>query len=94
MNDDVCEKIGRTLGTVELVEAVDEGRGGGNFMRVRVLLDAAQPLCRGRKVWLGGGRDHWVSFKFEHLPNFCYWCGRITHWDGDCDLWLKNKSTL
>ena len=39
---------------VEQVEAVEEGRGEGNFMQVQVMMDVAQPLCRGRKVWLGG----------------------------------------
>ena len=38
----------------EQVEAVEEGRGEGNFMQVRVMMDVAQPLCWGRKVWLGG----------------------------------------
>ena len=90
----VCEKIAGTLGRVEHVEDFDEGSSRGNFMRARVILDVEQPLCQGRKVWLGGDRDHWVSFKFERLPNFCYWCGRVNHGDRDCVLWLQSKGTL
>ena len=39
MTSVVCGKIGNTLGLVEQVEEFAEGRGGGNFMRVRVQLD-------------------------------------------------------
>ena len=90
----ICEKIGNTLGLVEQVEEFTEGHEGGNFMRVRVQLDITQPLCRGRKIWLGGEQDHWVSFKFERLPIFCYWCGQISHDDRDCTIWLNNRGKL
>jgi hypothetical protein len=53
-----------------------------------------QPLCRGRKIWLGGDQDHWVSFKFERLPIFCYWCGHISHDDRDCSIWLTSRGSL
>ena len=94
MNSGVCEKIGKTLGRVEQVEDFAEGRGSGNYMRVRVNLDVMQPLCRGRKIWLGGDQDHWVSFKFERLPIFCYWCGHISHDDRDCAIWLNSHGCL
>ena len=90
----VCEKIAGTLGKVEHVEDLDEGSNRGNFMRACIILDVDQPLCRGRKVWLEGARDHWVSFKFKQLPNFCYWCGQVNHGDRDCVLWLQNRGTL
>ena len=63
-------------------------------MRVRVQLDVTQPLCRGRKIWLGGEQDHWVSFKFERLPIFCYWCGQISHDDRDCAIWLNSRGRM
>ena len=94
MNSGVCGKIGNTLGRVEQVEEFTVGRGGGNYLRVRVQMDVTQPLCRGRKIWLGGDQDHWVSFKFERLPIFCYWCGHITHDDKDCSIWLNSRGQL
>lgn len=48
---------------------------GGNFIRVRVTLDINLPLCRGRVVTLECGDKRWVAFKYERLPNLCYWCG-------------------
>ena len=38
--------IGQTLGTVVLSEDTSDMMGG-NFMRVRVIIDISQPLCRG-----------------------------------------------
>ena len=28
------------------------------------------------------------------MPNLCYWCGRLTHNDRDCELWIDNENTL
>lgn len=36
----------------------------------------------------------WVSFKYEQLPNICYWCECLTHGDKDCDLWIDSEGTL
>ena len=41
-----------------------------------------------------GGKHAWIAFKYERLPNLCYWCGRITRDDKDCELWIDNKGTL
>ena len=35
-----------------------------------------------------------MSFKYERLPIFCYWCGLLCHDDRDCELWLKSRGTL
>ena len=67
---------------------------GGDFMRVQVILDITKPLSRGRKITLDDGSVGWVSFKYERLPNICYWCGCITHSDKDCDLWIDSEGTL
>jgi hypothetical protein len=93
MKKAACEQIGSTLGMVEQAEDVDEGTHKGSFMRVRVQLDIRAPLCRGRKVGMGD-QDYWVSFKYERLPNFCYWCGLLTHDEKECDIWIRSKGTL
>lgn len=36
----------------------------------------------------------WVSIKYEQLQNFCYWCGRASHSDRDCEKWLGSKGRL
>ena len=36
----------------------------------------------------------WVSFKYEKLPNFCYWCGLISHNGKDYDVGLVRKEPV
>jgi hypothetical protein len=94
LTQETSEAIGNTLGRVEYAPESVEESVGGPWMRVRVLIDITKPLCRGRKVTLEDGTTHWVSFKYEQLPNFCYWCGKLTHGDKDCPLWLANTTSL
>uniref|UniRef100_A0A2N9IYG3 Zinc knuckle CX2CX4HX4C domain-containing protein n=1 Tax=Fagus sylvatica TaxID=28930 RepID=A0A2N9IYG3_FAGSY len=58
-------------------------------MRIRVRVDITKPLCRGRRIGLTNGGEGWVSFRYERLPNFCYWCGIPTHGEKDYEEWLK-----
>uniref|UniRef100_A0A2N9GZI9 Reverse transcriptase domain-containing protein n=1 Tax=Fagus sylvatica TaxID=28930 RepID=A0A2N9GZI9_FAGSY len=67
---------------------------GGHAMRIRIRLDVTKPLSRGRKARLEQGRETWISFKYERLPNFCYWCGLLSHSEKDCPIWLLNKTSL
>ena len=57
---------------------------------MRVSIDISKPLLRCRKLWVEGKQISWVGFKFERLPNFCYWCGRVTHGE----VWLSGKGNL
>lgn len=86
-------QIGKTTGIVS-----PHGREAkmiaGDFLRVRVEVDVSKPLCRGRKVILDDEEEVWVSFRYEKLPNFCYWCGMFCHDDKDCDIWLSSKGSL
>ena len=87
--EDICDSIGQVHRSAENSEG-----GGGSYMRVRVTLDVYQPLCCGRVIKLEEGEKIWVSFKYERLPNICYWCGCFDHGDKDCDIWIQSKGTL
>jgi len=87
--EQICSSIRSILHPIEKHEGV-----GGGFIRVRVAIDISQPLCRGRLISLEDGWKHWVSFKYEHLPNLCYWCGCLTHDDKDCELWIESEGRL
>lgn len=53
MNKTTAEAIGKTLGTVEHVDASSTGECRGHYLRVQIQLDITQPLCKGRMVNTG-----------------------------------------
>ena len=58
------------------------------------MIDVTLPLCRGRLITMENGAKHWIRFKYERLPNLCLWCGRLTHNDKNCELWIESKGIL
>ena len=85
--------MGKTIGEVSC-HGREAGMIAGDFLRVRVEVDVSKPLYRGRRVVLDDDEEVWVSFSYEKLPNFCYWCGMVSHDDKDCDIWLSSKGSL
>ncbi|XP_050238341.1 uncharacterized protein LOC126687827 [Mercurialis annua] len=78
-------KIGAKVGRV--LEWDDNGGGGWcRFGRVRVAIDVTKPLTRGSKIVNSLGEQCWISFKYERIHNFCYWCGMLDHMVADCEL--------
>ena len=90
----VAIAMGGYIGEVLPTPIQEEEAGNGKYMKVRVRVDITKPLCRGRKIGLGNGTEGWVSFQYERLPNFCYWCGIPTHGDRDCEEWLRTPVHL
>jgi hypothetical protein len=84
MNREVGYKIGASIGVVEEVDVTGEGVGWGRCLRIRVEVDITKPLERGRVLDLNG-KPIWVSFRYEKLPYFCHFCGRIVHDKESCD---------
>ena len=67
---------------------------GGNFLQLKVKLDLSLPLCHGHLISLENGKQIWVSIKCQRLLNLCYWCGRLTHDDKDCEIWIDSSLRL
>ena len=93
MNRKVAEEICVMVGFADRTTSTDEMEGG-NFMRVRVSIDISLLVCRGRVLSLEDGSDVWVKFKYERLPNICYWCGCLNHSDRDCEVWINSDGTF
>ena len=93
MNMVVAEKICEILGEV-IQSPKDATAQVGNFIWVRVSMDITIPLTRGRLVSLKKGKQVWVQFKYEHLPNICYWCGCFDCDDKDCNVWIEIEGSL
>ncbi|XP_075665607.1 uncharacterized protein At4g02000-like [Castanea sativa] len=87
--ENLCETVGEVQKSIDAVDNV-----GGHFIRVRVMIDVTLLVCRGRLITMGNGAKHWIWFKYERLPNLCFWCGRLTHSDKNCKLWIESKGTL
>ena len=94
INPEVASILGSSLGKVDPISAGEAHAEGGHAMRIRVSIDITNPLCRGRLTRSEKGCEAWISFKYERLSNFCYWCGQVTHSDKDCAYWLCNKDKL
>ncbi|CAH9109974.1 unnamed protein product [Cuscuta europaea] len=62
-------------------------------MRIRVCMDIRKPLKKGTTL-KKGGIGHWVDFKYEKLPNFCFICGIIDHSDKFCLVVYEGDNTL
>ncbi|XP_075656728.1 uncharacterized protein LOC142626894 [Castanea sativa] len=87
--ESLCKSVGRVIHSDDRSETEC-----GEFMRIRVEVDAHKPLCRGRRVRFSPDREGWVSFQYERLPIFCHWCGVLNHDSKECDLWLRSKGEL
>ena len=94
MTKETGERIGKTLGEIEEVDIPETANLLGKYIRVRVKVDTTQPLCRGRLVKFGGPTPVWVSCKYERLPIFCYWCGKLNHDEKECGIWLRSRGTV
>ena len=35
-----------------------------------------------------------INHTNKRLPNFCYWCGHVTHRDSNCAIWLQGRGKL
>uniref|UniRef100_A0A803Q947 Reverse transcriptase domain-containing protein n=1 Tax=Cannabis sativa TaxID=3483 RepID=A0A803Q947_CANSA len=56
--------------------------GTGPYLTLRILLDVNLPICRGMNIrFIRMGREFikWLDFKYERLPDFCFYCGRLDH---------------
>lgn len=61
------------------VDVAEKGVQWSKCLRMRVKVDVAKKLVRGKKITIEGDEERWVYFKYERLPNFCYNCGLLSH---------------
>lgn len=48
------------------------------MLKMLVVIELEKPLLKGAKIKLDDELV-WVDFRYEHLPSFCFYYGRIGH---------------
>ncbi|XP_031111763.1 uncharacterized protein LOC116015730 [Ipomoea triloba] len=78
-SDVILEQIGNFLGA--FVKGDDRFAGAPwlNFYRTRVFMLVSKPLKRRMKLLKRDRTWSWVSFKYERLHSFCFYCGMMGH---------------
>ncbi|VFQ91828.1 unnamed protein product [Cuscuta campestris] len=80
----VLEAVGNFLGRFIMVDDRNLTKPYQSFMRVRVSIDVRRPLKRRMKLTKRDGSTTWVTFKYERLGTFCYFCGILGHLEKHC----------
>ncbi|RYQ93103.1 hypothetical protein Ahy_B09g099367 [Arachis hypogaea] len=79
-------KIASRVGEVMECNVFSAGPRKGNFLKASVMIKIENSLKEGLNM--GSKRDGLtkVEFKYERLPIFCYFCGRIKHDVANCEI--------
>lgn len=78
-------KIGSSIGTV-LASELYEYPNKKLIIKIKVNLAISKPIKAG--IYIGSAKDgaHWIDFRYENLPQFCFACGLIGHTEANCKL--------
>lgn len=85
MNERVGRELGGLVGKVQNVHADNRGKIWDNFIRVRIEHVMTEPLKRCSYIEEKGkgekdkDRMRTCQVKYEKVPRFCFYCGRIGH---------------
>lgn len=76
------------------VDIIDGEVVWNELMRIRIKLDVSKPLVCKKKIIIGDGEVVWVRLAYEHLLEFCYYCGIIGHCHKECSEWMLVKDRI
>ena len=91
MNERIGVVLGESIGDVEEMECDPKMVAWGRYLKVRVSINTSKSLRRGKMLSVPGGSKVLAMFRYEHLPDFCYVCGRLDHLEQDCDVVVRLK---
>ncbi|KAM0888385.1 hypothetical protein ACQ4PT_028381 [Festuca glaucescens] len=80
MNSERAAPIAARLGMVDRMEVDENGKAWGSYLRVRVSIDASEPIMRCVSVF-SKKKNMLLQYDvmYEKLPIFCFSCGRLGH---------------
>ncbi|XP_023882345.1 uncharacterized protein LOC111994694 [Quercus suber] len=79
MCEEAGKDIGNKIGNFMEVDKRSWQSDQAKYMRIRVEVQLNKPLRRGGYVTDSVGSKHWVTYKYERLPTFCFFCGKLGH---------------
>ncbi|XP_031090840.1 uncharacterized protein LOC115995828 [Ipomoea triloba] len=78
-SDTVLEQLGNQIGTFIKCDNRFAGAPWKTFYRIRVAVPVDKPLRRRMRLMKRDKTTCWISFKYERLHNFCFFCGLLGH---------------
>lgn len=81
----MARKIGSCLGEV-LDSGVFELPDKSIILKVKVHIDISKPIKKGANIGSRTDGVIWVNFRYEKLPQFCFYCGKVGHGEQGCSL--------
>lgn len=82
-------KIGRAFNQVSNVLIPENGSRDGRYAKLLVDMDLTKPLLRGTRIRCNE-KCCWITFKYEQLPNYYFYCGQIGHGERNCGTKSKD----
>lgn len=84
MSKAVGLKIGELFNGAKDVIVPENRSKKGRHLKLLVEADVYKPLLRGTKIKLNN-QTRWVTFKYEQIQNFCFYCGKMGHGEKICE---------
>ncbi|KAF9600336.1 hypothetical protein IFM89_007054 [Coptis chinensis] len=94
INEENTKIIGMNLGKVKGVDICCSSEFKKHVARVRVRMDIKERLLKGKELCTEMGEVLPVTFKYEKLDIFCYFCGCIGHDLHFCSIREKHSVEL
>ena len=85
---DIGNSMGRFIELDKRANQFDQAK----FLRIRVELPVEKPLQRGGNIMGMEGDKYWIHFKYERLPTFCFFCGKMGHDLKHCNACLDRQN--
>ncbi|KAI3407222.1 uncharacterized protein J3R85_021186 [Psidium guajava] len=82
--EEVIKKIAANVGEVISVKSDAKSYSAFSVGKVKVNLNLSNPLESGL-LYSYKGKEHWLDFRFERLPIYCYSCGKLGHYAQKCN---------
>ncbi|WOL13471.1 hypothetical protein Cni_G22241 [Canna indica] len=91
MHELILPQIATAIGKPVKIDDVTLSRKRGKFARICILLDIKKPIQQG--IWVETEKEFiFQSIAYENLPKLCFSCGKVGHYEQECEVERAGKS--